>query len=237
MVDVSVEHGSRSIGEADRTLLDATQGASLSAVVEGLERVPSEIWRVQLASGEFRAMTLDELDEAFQAGKIGGETRIMQPGTAHWVKLGQVAGLDEPSPNSLLPVATEIADLDDSPASLRPRKRGVFLVLAACAALVAAVAVVAATRTGVPSAAAAGAPIVAASPPPPPPAATAEVLVKPAQLSDPQKRALLEADKAREAREQKRKPKAATPPRRHAKPGGTPFHEGGNKHDPLNGSL
>ncbi|WP_198104515.1 hypothetical protein, partial [Clostridioides difficile] len=60
------------------------------------------------------------------------------------------------------------------------------------------------------------------------------------QLSDEKKRALLELDKAREAEQQKKKAAAAAkrgvgspPPIKQ----GNPFHNGGNKYDPLNTSL
>lgn len=53
-----------------------------------------DLWRVQLATGEVRAMTLDALDEAFQAGSIGAATKVLAPGETTWAKLADVAGLD-----------------------------------------------------------------------------------------------------------------------------------------------
>jgi hypothetical protein len=103
-----------------------------------------------------------------------------------------------------------------------------------------------ASRTGLfgtPSVAAASQPPpsqpVVESPPPPaaaPPAAEAAPASE--RFDEAQKRALLEADKARSL-QQKAKMNAA-PAHRSAgyKPDGKPvFHKGGNKYDPLNASL
>lgn len=76
-----------------------------------------DLWRVQLATGEVRAMTLDALDEAFQAGTIDENTRVLAPGAAGWAKLADVAGLadagdSEPRPEegipSLSPMAADV---------------------------------------------------------------------------------------------------------------------------------
>src|SRR4051794_24936555 len=39
-----------------------------------------ELWRVQLSTGELRAMSLDALDDAFQAGVINESTPVLPPG-------------------------------------------------------------------------------------------------------------------------------------------------------------
>ena len=59
-------------------------------------------------------------------------------------------------------------------------------------------------------------------------------------LTEEQRVKLLEADKAREAREAAKKRDRPPPPSRRSGPqpkSGTPFVNGGNKYDPLNGSL
>src|SRR5258708_575122 len=54
----------------------------------------SDLWHVQLASGEVCTMTLDLLDDAFQDGIINEQTYVWQDGSPDWVTLGEVAGLD-----------------------------------------------------------------------------------------------------------------------------------------------
>ncbi len=67
-----------------------------------------DLWRVQLATGEVRAMTLDALDEAFQAGKIDAATKVLAPGETTWARLADVAGLEGES-------ASETAGSHDAP--------------------------------------------------------------------------------------------------------------------------
>jgi len=57
-------------------------------------------WHVQLASGEVCLMTLDQLDEAFQNGVIHENTYLWQEGSAGWVTLREVAGLDSDDDSS-----------------------------------------------------------------------------------------------------------------------------------------
>lgn len=59
-----------------------------------------DLWRVQLATGEVRVMSLDALDDAFQSGLITESTPVLPPGAAAWTKLADAAGLDAPSPPS-----------------------------------------------------------------------------------------------------------------------------------------
>ncbi len=54
----------------------------------------SDLWHVQLASGDVCLMTLDELDDAFQTGVISENTYLWQEGATGWVTLREVAGLD-----------------------------------------------------------------------------------------------------------------------------------------------
>jgi hypothetical protein len=144
------------------------------------------------------------------------------------------------------PVVADIPDLDELEYP-RPSKKK-WLVVAAAAALVVtglSVAVTSAGGTPESTATAAGAALTSnvstsiAAPPPPakvePPTPPADV--KP-QLTDEQRKALLGADKARDARLAKKKGERTTPkPARRAPKSGTPFHKGGSKFDPLNGAL
>jgi len=54
----------------------------------------SDLWHVQLASGDVCLMTLDQLDDAFQTGVISENTYLWQEGATGWVTLREVAGLD-----------------------------------------------------------------------------------------------------------------------------------------------
>jgi hypothetical protein len=53
----------------------------------------NEVWRVIVASGE-HAMTLEALDEAFEAGHVDASTMVCAPGSYEFVRLGEIAGLD-----------------------------------------------------------------------------------------------------------------------------------------------
>jgi hypothetical protein len=53
-----------------------------------------DLWRVQLATGEVRVMTLDALDDAFQSGLVTESTPVLAPGSTAWTKLADAAGLD-----------------------------------------------------------------------------------------------------------------------------------------------
>jgi hypothetical protein len=57
-----------------------------------------ELWYVQMDSGELRELTLDELDEAFNAGLIHENTFVMEVGATEWQTLADVAGLNEQEP-------------------------------------------------------------------------------------------------------------------------------------------
>ncbi len=207
----------------------------------------SEIWHVKLGNGDARSGSLDQLDDAFQAGLIDEQSLVRRDGTEEWITLAQAAGLDDaPAPipvavNSTAPMAMDTTDLDLDPSQLRPSKRNVYLGLAA-ALVFAAVGLVSIGS-------ALDKEKVAAANAPPPVVADLNAALKPAAqteqdkaptLSDDKKRALLELDKAREAEQQKKKAAAASkrgvgspPPIKQ----GNPFHKGGNKYDPLNTSL
>ena len=52
-----------------------------------------DVWRVKLPSGEV-VMTLDQLDVAFDAGRIDATTLVCPPGLPAFSRLGAIAGLD-----------------------------------------------------------------------------------------------------------------------------------------------
>ncbi len=56
-----------------------------------------DIWLVQLANGATRAMTLDELDAAFQEGIIDEDTFVRRDGAAKWSRLRDELGESEPA--------------------------------------------------------------------------------------------------------------------------------------------
>ena len=148
---------------------------------------------VKLPSGDARVMSLDELDAAFEAGKIHADSPVLPPGNVTWTTLGVLAGLDEiatpvsDSPSSMAPMAftpspheahdIDIAialDDDDDGASLVPRRRagkvigvlfGAVAVLAVGFAIKSAISQTLATRAGEAA--------LAAQPPAPPPPAPA----------------------------------------------------------------
>jgi hypothetical protein len=232
-----------------------------------------DLWRVQLATGEVRAMSLDALDDAFQSGQITESTPVLPPGTTVWTKLADAAGLDAAAPDapdanvpSVAPMAVSVAettgestpysqspyslpelDLDTLPdEAFKPKRGRMFAVVGLAVVLVGGLGF-AATRVGNISSSAsnslsAGQNKAAAATPPP--AAVDVNEAAPAKvLTEEQKAKLAEADKAREAaaaaREAKRaKDRPAGPAKRGPREKTTtPFVNGGNKYDPLNGAL
>lgn len=212
----------------------------------------SEIWHVRLPNGESREGTLEHLDEAFHAGAIDESTLVRREGTSAWVTLAEAAGL-EAAPAAHVPMQTApvpsappppvVSDLDDlDPTSLRSSKRGVAVGIAAAVALFAAAGVfvvrngsseVSAVKVAGGSAEA----NMAAAAKPVSPMSDLDSDGKTRTLTDEQKRALLDLDKAREADAQK---KRAQQQRNYSPPPmktGSPFAKGGNKYDPLNSSL
>jgi hypothetical protein len=57
-----------------------------------------ELWYVKLSDGDVHRVTLDQLDEAFQAGHIDAETMVLAAGATRWAKLGALAGIDDDVP-------------------------------------------------------------------------------------------------------------------------------------------
>lgn len=73
-----------------------------------------DLWNVKLSEGCVVEMTLDEIDTAFNAGRISARTSVMPPGDFRWTTLGEAAGLEDddretmPAPYSIAPVAADI---------------------------------------------------------------------------------------------------------------------------------
>ncbi len=63
-----------------------------------------DIWLVQLANGATRAMTLDELDAAFQEGIIDEDTFVRRDGATKWSRLRDELGESEPAAPAPAPV-------------------------------------------------------------------------------------------------------------------------------------
>ncbi len=223
-----------------------------------------EIWLVQFNTGAVRAMTLDELDVAFQDGAIDEDTFVRRDGASKWSRLRDELGAEEPvaaapAPQpipsappayqtyySTRPVVSELdmgeLDLEDSPFKKKSRK-GTLVALGAALAVI-AVAAFGATKLHGSAAAAdvnvnasvvnAVQPQVVTPPPPVDPQATPQAK----QLSDDQKKALANNDKQLnqkiETRRQSRIKNAPPPPHKSSPP---PFHKGGNAYDPLNAKL
>jgi hypothetical protein len=55
----------------------------------------TDLWHVQLASGDLEVMTLDQLDDAFNSDRIDENTMVLQGGALKWSRLGEILGLDE----------------------------------------------------------------------------------------------------------------------------------------------
>jgi hypothetical protein len=185
------------------------------------------LWYVKTADGDVHRVTLDQLDEAFQAGRIDENVMVLPTGATRWAKLADLAGLDEPPPpapvaraaymptpvaSSLRPVSIDLsADLDENLFRKKSRKGVVVgFMLVILAGLGGALFM---NRShlhlsGDTAAAAAVIPMpdpppaVAAVPDPPPapaiPAASASADPNASKLSDDQKAKLAAADKALE---------------------------------------
>jgi hypothetical protein len=234
---------------------------------EGMDTTDTgiDLWRVQLGSGEIRAMSLDALDDAFQAGTIDEGTPVLPPGAVTWTKLGDAAGLEAPeapsaSISSLAPIALSVEsnatgpatrylpldaslpdlDLDHLEHEAFKPKKGRVLAGIGLAVMLAGGLGFAATRVNVGPVAVASelsAPKAAAAAPPPE-AVDINAATQGKVLTEAQKQKLADADKAREAAAaQKRKDRPAPPAKRGPRDKSAPFVNGGSKFDPLNGAL
>lgn len=80
-----------------------------------------DVWFVAVSRSDIRQMSIDQLDEALNAGVIELDTLVWRAGFRDWWPLGKVAGLDED-------VRTQIVWPDD--AALPASARGVLVALA-----------------------------------------------------------------------------------------------------------
>jgi hypothetical protein len=150
-----------------------------------------DLWYVKTADGDVDRMTLDQLDEAFNAGHIDENVTVLPAGQSNWVRLGTLLGLDQPAttppvsfapvpsyapvPNSMRPVSIDLGE--DQEFAPRKSRKGIGTVAVAAVLLIPA-GILGANHmhlgsTSVDSNVAAAAmqapPPVAAAPPPPAP--------------------------------------------------------------------
>ena len=218
------------------------------------------LWYVKTDDGDVHRVTLDQLDEAFQAGRIDENVMVLAAGAQKWAKLSALAGLDEPAPapmmpSSLRPVSMDLSldlDVDENAFRKKSRKGLVIGTVAGILAVFGGILVMNRSHVGsdtTPVAAAAAAPVapppvVAASPAPPMPLTTAAPVPTESslnKLNDDQKVKLAAADKALEVKSKSRKKsrEAATGGKSHssAKYKSQGFTTGGSKGDPLNATF
>jgi hypothetical protein len=55
----------------------------------------ADLFYVKLADGDVHRVSLDQLDDAFQAGHIDGATMVLADGSDKWTTLGALAGMDD----------------------------------------------------------------------------------------------------------------------------------------------
>jgi hypothetical protein len=236
-------------------------------------------WHVQVEAGDVRLWTLDQLDAAFKAELVDESTFVLEVGKTEWMQLGTLLGGDDddaPSaveaapaynhvapvmygeaplsigPYSTAPMAADIGDDFDSPASFRGSRKRPIAIGLGVALLAAGVAVFASARGGfsaaVPAPEVAAAALVAPAPPPPAPVTPAPVADPQAahdtsslasRLTQDQLQKLADADKVREAKLSalQKTRAAAAPHHSHKTKEKGPFHNGGDKYDPLNAKL
>lgn len=252
----------------------------MSSYEAALAAVPTQddCWRVLLLTGEVRSMTLDELDEAFQAGLIDAHTPLLPPGETAWTRVGVAAGLDEPEsieestlvqrhtlvlPNAPARVAASKpapAPLPAVPATTYRTRRaptgmaalGVVATKRGFAALAALVLLLSfgissAARVAFGGSAAKAttslraavdhvAPPAPAAPAAPEKAVDTRTVAAAAPVATP-----AESDGAQAPRDAQKRKDAPSRARRHtvSRPSlrGTPFLNGGDKFDPLNGAI
>jgi hypothetical protein len=78
-------------------------------------------WYAKLANGDVEAMTLDELDVAYENCVIDAGTLVLAPEATDWVELGELAGLGE-SP-ALGPPAADDTEASFPLSPPRPRSK------------------------------------------------------------------------------------------------------------------
>jgi hypothetical protein len=211
-----------------------------------------EIWLVQLQNGAVRAMSLDELDAAFQDGSIDEDTFVRREGASKWIRLREELGAQEPVQppppqqqrvqvyEPLQSIRPVVSELDADEVDFAPKKsRGKVIAIGSIVAVAAcALAVFGATKIGASAqSTSVGAAVVNAAPPPPVVVAQPEVPQAPV-LSVDQKKALADKDtQLTQKLDQKKQARQKYVPPVRGKTSPPPFHKGGNEHDPLNAKL
>jgi hypothetical protein len=69
----------------------------------------NELWYVQVKDGTVHPATLEQIDDAFNAGHIGADTMVLAAGDTQWQRLGELAGLDAPPPPPPPPARVSVA--------------------------------------------------------------------------------------------------------------------------------
>jgi len=102
------------------------------------------LWYVKTSDGDVDRMTVDQLDEAFNSGRIDENVMVLPADGSRWARLGELAGIepragDELSgvPTSLRPVSMNATDELEAPFARRTPRMGVVF-----GAVVAVIAVV-----------------------------------------------------------------------------------------------
>jgi hypothetical protein len=229
--------------------------------------VDENLWYVKTSDGDVHRVTLDQLDEAFQAGRIDEHVMVLGGDATHWTKLGQLAGLDQPQApapvaSSLRPFSIDLSlDVDDENVFRKKSRKGLvfgslFVVLAAFGGFLAVnrghlgshnVFKFASAAPAPPPAPPAAPPPVVPDPPAAPPAAdpattapASAAAADASKLSDNQRAKLAAADKALDLKmkaHKKGQRTGGTAGRSSSKYKSQGFTTGGNKYDPLNASF
>ncbi len=210
-----------------------------------------ETWLVQLQNGAVRAMSLDELDAAFQDGSIDEDTFVRREGASKWIRLREELGAQEPVEPPAPPqwqqaqvyeplqsIRPVVSELDADEVDFAPKKsRGKVIAIGSIVAVAAcALAVFGATKVGASAqSTSVGAAVVNAAPPP---VVVAQPEAQPAALSVDQKKALADKDtQLTQKLDQKKAARLKYVPPSHGKASPPPFSKSGNAHDPLNAKL
>jgi hypothetical protein len=208
-----------------------------------------DTWLVQLANGDVRMMTLEQLDDAFQKGDVDESTRVRRDGASKWMTLGEELCMSSesqsatslspppPSPQSSISTHPVVADVPasspstddfDLEASLRSsRRRKWILGTTVASAVVIGLAAVTAVN-------------VSRMRPHAPLAAEIPTTIHVAAPSDPEPEPTTKTDskdKDKSRRHRNHAVQNAPTPTPDDKPASTVFHTNGDAYDPLNAKL
>jgi outer membrane biosynthesis protein TonB len=80
----------------------------------------ADLFYVKLADGDVHRVSLDQLDDAFQAGHIDASTMVLASGADRWTTLGDLAGIDDAE---AAPVAVQVIpqNVSRAPSDAPPR--------------------------------------------------------------------------------------------------------------------